>query len=163
MSVVWKENRFGRPFLPAEGYAISRAALAMGWRRILMCMDLLFHEIFHWNFQLWNELYEKNSCENTAAWKLNVPSEIISTHFALSQKLGRLTHSFFYLTKASSVFAKESNIPARLTFEFSTQMFYRERSKFLFKYILCTTWMVPYLKILLLDTSRFHHSWLLAY
>ena len=60
---------------------------------------------------------------------------MISTHFGLSQKLG-LTHSFFYLIKASSVFAKESNIPARLTFEFGTHLSYRERSKILFTYIL---------------------------
>ena len=95
-----------------------------------------FSRDFSLEFPIVTWVVRKKSCENTAAWKLNVPSEIISTHFALSQKLGRLTHSFFYLTKASSVFAKESNIPARLTFEFGTQMFYRERSKILFTYIL---------------------------
>ena len=130
----FEKNRFGRPFLPAEGYTISRAAFAMGWSRILCSC---FFEIFHWNFKLWLlGIVRKKSCENTGAWKLNVPSEITSTHFALSQKLGRLTHSFFYLTKASSVFAKESNIPARLTFEFGTHLSYRERSKILFTYIL---------------------------
>ena len=51
--VVWKENRFGRPFLPAEGYAISRAAFAMGWRRILTYFNAAaFLRDFSLEFQL---------------------------------------------------------------------------------------------------------------
>ena len=127
MSVVWKEQIWEAIFAGWRLYDFEG-----GFRNGLKqnSILLLFHEIFHWNFRLWLlGIVRKKSCENTGAWKLNVPSEIISTHFALSQKLGRLTHSFFYLTKASSVFAKESNIPARLTFEFSTHLFYKERSK----------------------------------
>ena len=97
MSVVWKEQIWEAIFAGWRLYDFEG-----GFRNGLKqnSILLLFHEIFHWNFKLWLlGIVRKKSCENTGAWKLSVPSEVISTHFALSQKLGRLTHSFSILLR----------------------------------------------------------------